>query len=214
MIMEKLTTKISFVEDRPDVMDFLATTFSETEDFNVLGQYKNAEEAIAFLPRSEPGVVLVDIGLPGQSGIECVRQVKALRPEIQFMMYTVFDKDDEIFESLKAGASGYLLKTTDEEKIIAAVRELLQGGAPMTPAIARRVTNFFFHGPNPLKELELLSPRELELLGLLSQGLLYREIAEEMNIVIGTVKQHIHNIYHKLHVSNRTEAVLKYLGKG
>lgn len=208
-----MSIKISFVEDRPEIMEFLVAAFSKTEDFQCQQQYKNAEEAILFLPKSDSKVVIVDIGLPGKSGVECVRQVKALRPDIQFMMYTIFDKDDDIFESLKAGASGYLLKTPNEEKVLEAVREMLSGGAPMTPAIARRVTEFFFGGRSVVKEMELLSDREKEVLDHLSRGLFYKEIGEQLGISIGTVKQHIHNIYQKLHVDNRTEAINIYLGR-
>ncbi|MEL6865592.1 MAG: response regulator transcription factor [Bacteroidota bacterium] len=214
--MNPKITKISIVEDHEDIREFLITIFSECDDFVYQQAYKNAEEAVNFLPKSDVDIAIVDIGLPGESGIECVRKVKALRPDIQFMMYTVFDKDNNIFESLKAGANGYLLKSAVKEEIIGAVRELANGGAPMSPAIARKVTNFFFNtsGVNSkFKKLELLGSREKQVLELLSKGLLYKEIASEMGITIGTVKQHIHSIYKKLHVQNRTEAINMYLGR-
>ncbi len=212
--MQKKISKLSIIEDQEPIMNFLVRTFTEAEDFECLGKYRTAEEAIAFLPKSTADVVIVDIGLPGVNGIECVKQVKALRPDIHFIMYTVFDRDNEIFESLKSGASGYLVKSTKAEVILSAVRELVAGGAPMSPAIARKVTNFFFSGQkNDFKELELLGKREGEVLDLLSRGLLYKEIALNMKITIGTVKQHIHSIYQKLHVQNRTEAINKYLGR-
>ncbi|MEM8907822.1 MAG: response regulator transcription factor, partial [Bacteroidota bacterium] len=213
-MIHKKINKLSIVEDQEPIMDFLVRTFEQSADFECLGKYKTAEEAIAFLPKSDTDVVIVDIGLPGLNGIECVKQVKSLRPDIQFIMYTVFDRDNEIFESLKSGASGYLVKSTKREAILSAVRELVAGGAPMSPAIARKVTDFFFSGrPTGFTELELLGPREREVLDYLSKGLLYKEIATEMGITIGTVKQHIHSIYQKLHVQNRTEAINKYLGR-
>jgi DNA-binding NarL/FixJ family response regulator len=211
--MENLPKKIAFVEDRPEMLDFLSYTFSNTEGFEVCGKYRNAEEAISFLPRSEAQVVIVDIGLPGQSGIECVRKIKGVRPEIQFLMYTVFDQENNIFESLKAGANGYLLKSSVGEEVVGAVRELLQGGAPMTPAIARRITEFFLNGPQPVQEMELLTTQEKEVLKLLAKGKRYKIIADNLGITEGTVKQHIHNIYQKLHVTNRTEAINIYLGR-
>ena len=208
---------ISIVEDEIDIIEFLEELFQHTEGFHFLQTYKNAEEAISFLPQSSADVVIVDIGLPGkENGIDCVRQVKALRPDILFMMYTVFDRGDAIFESLKAGASGYLLKALDEKKIIESVTELVNGGAPMSPAIAKKVTQFFFNPPpanTSFKQLNLLGKRQKELLDLLSKGLLYKEIATQMGITEGTVKQHIHKIYKKLHVTNRTEAINMYLGR-
>lgn len=211
--MEKLPINLAIVEDLPEVLEDLQNIFRDQDGFNIVGIYQNAEDAITFLPRSDAKIVIVDIGLPGQSGIDCVGQVKALRPDIEFMMYTVLARDGKIFESLRAGASGYLLKTADESKIIDSVRELMLGGSPMSPAIARRVTKFFSEGQPLIKELGLLSKREKQILDLLSRGLLYKEIADELGIVIGTVKQHIHSIYQKLHVSNRTEAINLYLGR-
>lgn len=211
--MQKLPIKLAIVEDLPEAMEDLRTMFEKQEDFTIVGFYYNAEDAITFLPRSDAKIVIIDIGLPGKSGIHCVQQVKALRPDIEFMMYTVLNRDEKIFDSLRAGASGYLLKTAKEKKVLDAVRELMQGGSPMSPAIARRVTEFFFGGQRLVKELELLSNRETQILDLLSKGLLYKEIAGELGIVVGTVKQHIHSIYQKLHVSNRTEAINLYLGR-
>jgi len=187
--MQKKISKLSIVEDQEEIMNFLVRIFDQAEDFECLGKYRTAEDAITFLPKSDVDVVIVDIGLPGKNGIECVKAVKALRPEIQFIMYPVFDRDDKIFESLKSGASGYLVKSFKEDIILSALRELVAGGAPMSPAIARKVTNFFFSGRNQrFKELELLGKREREVLELLAKGLLYKEIAQEMGTTIGTVK--------------------------
>jgi len=212
--MKDNAMKVSIVEDNQEVLDFLTDTFNKSNDFYCQQVYKNAEEAISFLPKSDADIVIVDIGLPGVSGIECVRQVKSLRSDIHFMMYTVFENNNDIFESLKAGATGYLVKSQiSEEAILIAVRELMAGGSPMSPSIARKVTDFFFSGHSSFKELDLLGKREKEVLELLSKGLLYKEIAEEMDIVIGTVKVHINKIYKKLHVQNKTEAINKYLGR-
>ena len=171
--MSKSVIKVSIVEDNTEMQNFLISAFKDTEDIVYLQSYKNAEEAVAFLPKSDADAVIVDIGLPGESGIECVRKVKELRPDIQFLMYTVFDQDDKIFESLKSGASGYLIKSPKEELVISAVREMMSGDAPMSPAIARKVISFFYN-KNKFKELKLLSAREKEVLELLAQGLLYQ----------------------------------------
>lgn len=214
IVMNTQLTRISLVEDKPEISNFLKKIFNESPDFEFEESFDNAKDAISSLPATSSQIVIVDIELPpGKNGIECVRQIKALRPEIQFLMYTQFDEDNKIFESLKAGASGYLLKSPDKNKILDAVRELVNGGAPMSPTIARKITAFFFDDKSKIKVLKLLTKREMEILELLSQGLLYKEIADESNIVIGTVKQHIHNIYQKLHVQNRTEAINKYLGR-
>ena len=202
---------ISFIEDRKDVLEFLAESFAKDQRFTVRGQYTSAEEAITFLPQSETNVAIVDINFPGKSGIECVREIKKKRPEMLFMMFTVIEHENELFESLKVGADGYLLKTTDEEELIDAVQELLAGGSPMTPSIARKVT---LHFREQKKGLSELSRRENEVLEKLANGLSYREIGTQLNITEGTVKQHIHKIYNKLHVSNRTEASLKWWQRG
>ncbi|MEM9722618.1 MAG: response regulator transcription factor [Bacteroidota bacterium] len=215
--MQKRKNKISLVEDDSMMSDYLQSTINSSSDFFCEAVYETAEEAIEELPKSDTDVVIVDIRLPGKSGIDCVQQVKSLRPDIQFIMYTMFDEGDKIFNSLKAGASGYLIKSnkshSKKDTILKAIGELLEGGAPMSPSIARKITEFFFNANNPIKELELLSPREKEVLELLSKGYLYKEIGDLLKITTGTVKQHIHKIYQKLHVQNRTEAINVYLGR-
>lgn len=206
---EKIT--ISFIEDKPQVLEFLVETFAAAEGFNTRGQYTNAEDAITFLPQSNTDVAIVDIRLPGKSGIECVREVKKKRPEMLFLMFTVLDQDDELFESLKVGADGYLLKTTDGNEILDAVKELLNGGSPMSPSIARKVTRFFRENKKGKdKGLAELSERENEVLTQLAQGLTYGEIGEELKITTGTVKQHINKIYGKLQVKNSPAALNVY----
>ncbi len=215
--MKKEIINISIVEDQEDIREFLIDILNAEEGFCFKQAYNTADEAVIFLKSSDVDMVIVDIRLPGKkNGTECVKQIKALRPDIEFMMYTIFDHDDNIFESLKAGASGYLLKTSDKKEVINAIKELASGGSPMSPSIARKVTDFFFNGKKEnqsFKELKLLSSREIEVLKLLTKGLLYKEIADHLKIAEGTIKQHIHKIYKKLHVQNRTEAINVYLGR-
>jgi DNA-binding NarL/FixJ family response regulator len=174
----------------------------------------SAEEALAKLPALHPDVVLMDIHLPGMSGIECIRQLKLQRPKIQIMMLTVFEDHDRIFQSLAAGSSGYLLKQTPPHKLLEAISELHQGGSPMSTQIARRVVEAFqpaSTGDNPTTGL---SAREKEIIALLGKGYLYKEIASQLGISVETVRTHIHNTYEKLHVRTRTEAVMKVFGRG
>ena len=151
----------------------------------------------------------MDMNLPGMSGIECIKLVKEKCPGTQFMMFTVYETDDKVLQALQAGATGYLLKRTGPQRILESIKELSQGGSPMSSNIARKLVNIFLHEKSRTKK-EILSERENEVLQLLADGLLYKEIAERLHIGHGTVRQHIHNIYEKLHVQNRTEAVNKY----
>lgn len=172
----------------------------------------SAEEALARLPAVAPDIVLMDIALPGRSGIEAVRALKPKLPATQFLMLTVFDDPERIFPALAAGASGYLLKSTPPEKLVEAIRDARDGGAPMTGSIARKVIAMFQKPMMPPVE-DPLSPREREILRLLARGLLYKEIAEQLDIGLGTVRTHIGRIYEKLHVHNRTEAVARGWGR-
>jgi len=166
-------------------------------------------ESTARILKNEPDVVLMDINLPGMSGIECTRKLKARQPGLSIMVLTVYDDDEMIFESLKAGASGYLLKKTPPAKLLEAILELHNGGSPMSSRIARRVVQAFqAMGPSS-KETENLSKREHEVLSYLVKGYRYKEIAETLFISIETVRTHLRNIYEKLHVRSRSEAVLK-----
>lgn len=206
---------VAIVEDKPDIIDYLCELVNEHPRFTCRHKYHNGEEAVAFLPKSGARIVIVDIGLPGRlNGIDCVWQLKPAMPDTLFMMYTVFEDADKIFESLKAGASGYLLKDASDEKIIASMEDLLEGGAPMSGVIAKKVIEFFQKKTAPNKAAEVLSEREQEILQLLSKGRLYREIADVLGIKEGTVKVHIHNIYTKLHVSNSREAIDIIFGDG
>jgi len=204
---------IAIVEDLDEVRDGLKNFISLSTDFIVVGAYKNGEEACMYLPDAAPDIVIMDINLPGMSGIECIRQVKDKSPSSQFMMFTVYENDDKVFEALKAGASGYLLKNTGLLQIVESIKELHQGGSPMSANIARKLVNLFHLSPKETSHIDVLSNRENEILQLLSKGLLYKEIADQLQISTGTVRQHIHNIYEKLHVQNRTEAINKAFRK-
>jgi DNA-binding NarL/FixJ family response regulator len=186
---------------------------SLSTDFLVVGAFKTGEEAFEQLPEIRPDIVIMDINLPGMNGIECIRQVKGKSPGTQFMMFTVYENDDKVFEALKAGASGYLLKNTGLLQIAESVKELHEGGSPMSANIARKMVNLFRDTEKTTPFLDILSPREKEILQLLAKGLLYKEIAEQLHITTGTVRIHIHKIYEKLHVQNRTEAINKAFGK-
>jgi len=209
-----MSISIAIVEDLDVVRNGLKDFISLSTDFLVVGSYKSGEEALQKLPETKPDIVIMDINLPGMNGIECIRQVKDKSPGTQFMMFTVYENDDKVFEALKAGASGYLLKNTGLLHIAESVKELHEGGSPMSANIARKMVNLV-RGDADKKTpfLDLLSPREKEILQLLAKGLLYKEIAEQLNITTGTVRIHIHKIYEKLHVQNRTEAINKAFGK-
>ena len=199
---------ISIVEDIAEIREGLRFMVNQTPGFTCISVYDNAEDAYAGLPADAPDIVIMDIGLPGSTGIDCIRKLKAAKRTMQFMIFTVYEDSDQVFEALAAGASGYLLKNSSPERIIAALREMHAGGSPMSLSIARKVVASFHR---PVEE-NALSEREMEVLTLLAKGLLYKEIAAKLFITTGTVSQHIHNIYEKLHVQNRTEAVNKIFG--
>lgn len=205
---------LTIVEDLDEVREGLKQFISLHPEFVVLDTFKTAEEALSAIPELQPDIVIMDINLPGMNGIECIRQVKERSFHTQFMMFTVYENDEKVFEALKAGASGYLLKNTGLAQLIEALKELHNGGSPMSANIARKlVTVFRDQESKKPSVVELLSNRENIILQLLSKGLLYKEIADQLSISISTVRQHIHNIYEKLHVQNRTEALNKAFGK-
>ena len=208
-----MSISIAIVEDLDVVRNGLKDFISLSTDFLVVGSFKTGEEALQKLPDITPDIVIMDINLPGMNGIECIRQVKDKSPSTQFMMFTVYENDDKVFEALKAGASGYLLKNTGLLQIAESVKELHEGGSPMSANIARKMVNLFRDTDKKTPFLDLLSNREKEILQLLAKGLLYKEIAEQLTITTGTVRIHIHKIYEKLHVQNRTEAINKAFGK-
>jgi DNA-binding NarL/FixJ family response regulator len=208
-----MSISINIVEDLVEVREGLRQFISLNSEFNVTGSFRTAEEAILEIPRLKPNIVIMDINLPGINGIECIRQVREKTPETQFMMFTVYENDEKVFEALKAGASGYMLKNTGLVQLIVALKELHEGGSPMSSNIARKLVSVFHQQEKTRSQVETLSPRENEVLVLLSDGLLYKEIADQLSISIATVRQHIHKIYDKLHVENRTEALNKAFGK-
>ncbi len=204
---------LTIVEDLDEVRDGLKNFLALSPDFKVLDTFKSAEEALGAIPRLQPDIVIMDINLPGMNGIECIAHLKEKSSRTQFMMFTVYENDEKVFEALKAGASGYLLKNTGLIQIIESLKELYQGGSPMSSNIARKLVSSFQQKETvPTNNLSL-SSRENEILQFLARGLLYKEIADELAISTGTVRQHIHKIYEKLHVQNRTEAINKAFGK-
>lgn len=208
-----MSITLAIVEDLDEVRDGLKNFISLSSDFKILDTFKNAEDALDDLPRLRPDIVIMDINLPGMNGIECIRQVKDKCPNTQFMMFTVYENDEKVFEALKAGASGYLLKNTGLVQLVASLKELYTGGSPMSANIARKLVTVFRNKEKKEEPVEVLSNRENEILQLLSKGLLYKEIADQLGISVSTVRQHIHHIYEKLHVQNRTEAINKAFGK-
>jgi DNA-binding NarL/FixJ family response regulator len=208
-----MSITLAIVEDLDEVREGLSQFISLSPEFKVLDTFKTAEEALFDLPKICPDIVIMDISLPGMNGIDCIKQVKTKIPRTQFMMFTVYENDEKVFEALKAGASGYLLKNTGLVHMIESLKELYQGGSPMSSNIARKLVTVFREQQKESTPVQLLSNRENEILQLLAKGLLYKEIADTLTISTGTVRQHIHKIYEKLHVQNRTEAINKAFGK-
>jgi DNA-binding NarL/FixJ family response regulator len=208
----RVNISVSIVEDDAPARGILANWIRGGEGFRFVSEHGSGESALANLPNEKPAVVLMDINLPGVSGTECVRQLKLILPETQFVMVTVYEDADHIFNALTAGASGYLLKQTRRNELLAALKQVHAGGSPMTSNIARKVVQSFqMHPPPPmLKEAVELSPRENEVLGLLARGFLYKEIADSLNISLPTVNTYIRRVYEKLHVRSRAQAVAKY----
>jgi DNA-binding NarL/FixJ family response regulator len=205
--------RVALVEDDRQVRAGLRLLIDTARTCRCVAAYGSAEEALAGLPSLPTDVVLMDIHLPGLSGIECIRQLKQRQPKLQIMMLTVFEDHDRIFQSLTAGASGYLLKQTPPDRLLEAIAELHRGGSPMSMQIARRVVEVF-QQPTPSGDATAgLSPREKEIVALLGKGYLYKEIANQLGISVETVRTHIHNTYEKLHVRTRTEAVMKVFGR-
>src|SRR5579885_477852 len=203
--------KVAIVDDDEGIRAGLAALIRRAPDLRLTGDYANAETALKEIPRHPPDVVLMDINLPGVKGVECVRQLKTALPAVQFLMLTVYEDSDSLFNSLKAGASGYLLKRTASAKLLEAIRDVHAGGAPMTPQLARRVVQFFARPGSDVSELSKLTPGEREFLNQLANGYAYKEIADRMGISIDTVRSYVRTVYEKLHVHSRTEAVVKYL---
>lgn len=201
---------VAVVEDDESVREVLVGWVQKADGFACVGQFPDAESAVAKMVDCKPSVALVDINLPGLSGIECVRRLKLLLPDTQFVMVTVYEDSTHIFDALAAGATGYLLKRTTREALIMALREVHAGGSPMTSNIARKVVQALQQSKPGVKASAELSKRENELLGLLAQGYLYKEIAGMMNIRLPTVNSFVRRIYEKLHVHSRAQAAALY----
>ncbi len=203
--------KVAIVEDDEGIRSSLASLVRRAPALRWAGDYPDAETALKEIPRHPPDVVLMDINLPGMNGVECVRQLKTALPGLQVLMLTVYEDSDSLFNSLKAGASGYLLKRTASARLLDAIRDVHAGGSPMTPQLARRVVQFFSKAPNGESEVSRLTPGEKDFLDQLANGYAYKEIADRMKISIDTVRSYVRTVYEKLHVHSRTEAVVKYL---
>ena len=211
-----MNISVAIVEDNHDIRNALEQIIDMADGYTLAGSCVSGEEAVLNIPIYKPNVVLMDINLGGISGIEAVRILKEDQPDILFMMCTVYEEDEKIFEALNAGANGYVLKKTAPDKLLDAIRELYEGGAPMSSQIARKVVTTFQNkntSTSAANSLGVLSKREKEILEKLSKGLLYKEIADELFISAQTVRKHVYHIYEKLHVGNRIEAVNKYFGR-
>lgn len=191
-------------------MSFLINSSEKAQCISI---HRTAEDAIKQIPALQPNVVLMDINLPQMSGIDCTRKLKALVPQVQILMLTMYEDSEQVFNSIMAGASGYLVKRTPPAKIIEAIEEIYSGASPMSGRIARMMVEHFRHVKRAAPELENLSKREQEVLELLAKGYRYKEIADALNLGFDTVRSHLRSIYDKLHVHSRTEAVAKYLQK-
>lgn len=214
----KQDIQVALVEDDAGVRANLAAMLNSSPGFKCRGAYADARAALKGIPGERPDVVLMDINMPGMPGTECVSELKRLAPTLPVLMLTVYDDSEQVFKSLIAGATGYLLKRTPREKLLEAIREITNGGAPMSRQVARRVVQYFHAlkqapaGAQRAPEVGTLTEREEQVLALLAKGHAYKEIADLMNISFETVRTHVRTIYDKLHVHSRTEATLKYLG--
>ncbi len=205
-----MSIAISIVEDDAPAREILADWVGQASGFKCVGQHASVEEALEHLPAEKPSVVLMDINLPGMSGIEGVRRLKPLMPDAQFLMLTVYEDADHVFEALEAGAMGYLLKQTPRNELLASIKDVHAGGSPMTSNIARRVVQAFHRQDATVPESAKLSPRECEVLELLARGFLYKEIMESLNVSRGTLNTYVRRTYEKLHVRSRSQAVAKF----
>jgi len=204
--------RVCIVEDDQKTREGFLSLLRHSDAVVCLGAFSNAEEAEREIPKLSPDVVLMDINLGGgRTGVDCVSKLKLESPKIQIMMLTTYDDNEMIFNSLRAGASGYLLKRATANELVDAIVELHQGGSPMSLQIARKVVAHFHQMRKPSSEMDTLTPRETEILGLLAKGLAYKQIADQLGVTFRTVQAHLHTIYGKLHVQSRTEAVLKFL---
>jgi DNA-binding NarL/FixJ family response regulator len=203
--------QISIVDDEKELRESIATFVNNSPGFRCISAYNSGEAALKHLPQERPDVVLMDIHMTGMSGIECVRRLKVILPELQIVMLTVYEDTEQIFKALSAGASGYMLKRLTPRKLLEAIREVHEGGSPMSSSIARKVVASLQKAEQPDEEKTHLSSREQMVLDCLAKGLTYKQTADQLGISIDTVRTYLRRIYEKLHVQSRTEAVAKYL---
>jgi DNA-binding NarL/FixJ family response regulator len=207
-----MTTRIGIVEDNEEILAMLQRILARAPHLQCVCTCPNGKTALQLIPEHKPQVVIMDLQLPDFSGIECTVRLKRVMPEVQILVYTVYGDNEQVFKALEAGASGYLLKRSTPEEILQAIVDVQQGGAPMTGEIARKVVQSFRKKETaPIRETEHLTAREEEILGLLARGYVTKEIADQLAVSVDTVRFHLKNIYAKLHVRSRTEAVVKYL---
>jgi DNA-binding NarL/FixJ family response regulator len=203
--------KVSIVEDDQQICEGMAFLINSSETAQCISIHRTAEDALNQIPRLKPNVVLMDINLPQMSGIDCTRKLKSLLPQMQILMLTMYEDSELVFNSILAGATGYLVKRTPPAKILEAIQEIFSGASPMSGRIARMMVEHFRQMKRSAPELEHLSKREQEVLELLAKGYRYKEIADALDVGFDTVRSHLRSIYDKLHVQSRTEAVAKYL---
>jgi two-component system, NarL family, response regulator LiaR len=212
--MTETQITVCIVEDRIDIREALFSLVHSQPNLSCIGTYENAEDALVGIPELQPNVVLMDIDLPKMNGIDCIKLLKPKCPRVQFMICTVYDEDEKVFEALRTGANGYILKRSPPARLLEAIVELYHGGSPMSSDIARKIVLSFQQKPEEkIQEEYHITPREQEILQLLSKGLSYQELADKLFISSKTVRKHIFNIYEKLHVNSRMEAVNKYFGR-
>jgi DNA-binding NarL/FixJ family response regulator len=204
---------VAIVEDIDSIREGVAKYINAVADMAVIATFSNGEEAVYAIQEKQPDIVIMDINLPGINGIETIKRLKEKCADTQFMVFTIYENDEKVFDALNAGASSYILKKTEPDKIVAAIRELHEGGSPMSASIARKLVQIFQKKTTVSSDAALLSKREMQILELLSKGFLYKEIADQVGITFGTVRQHIYRIYDKLHVHNKTEAINKVYGR-
>lgn len=203
--------KVSIIEDEREISEGMAFLINSSETAQCISTHPTAEDALKQIPLLQPNVILMDIKLPQMSGIDCARKLKALLPQVQILMLTMYEDSDLVFNSILAGASGYLVKRTPPAKVLEAIQEISNGASPMSGRIARMMVEHFRHMKRAAPELENLSKREQEVLELLAKGYRYKEIADKLAMGFDTVRSHLRSIYDKLHVHSRTEAVAKFL---
>lgn len=205
---------VAIIEDDAGIREHFAALIDDTPGFRVAGLYESAEQALKELAPNPPNVALIDINLPRMNGVECVRRLKQIAPQVNVIIFTVYEDSDKVFAALEAGACGYLLKRTPPEEVLQALRDVNSGGAPMSSFIARKVVQSFYRQSSTSPELAKLSAREEEILSLVAKGFGNKDIARNLNISNETVRAHLRNIYEKLHVNSRSQAVVKFMNQG